>query len=165
MFRFVIAMCMGVTTMGCAADGGDDEDTLLREQLFAAEYELVDAADDVDALVADDELISAEAVPGIDAVEYEIAAVDGDDLVTRRIDARTRRIVDELRERADDRTRADADRARHVRARLADRLRDGRGRRPDHRAARARIDREDLATEWVDRDGRRSRVRERLDGG
>ncbi len=162
MLRYVIAIGLGVTTVACDEGGGDD--SVLREQLFETDYELVDAVDDVDALVEGDELIAADALPGVDAVEYEITAVEADQLVTRRIDGRTRRVVDEERVLADEPRRADADRLRLLRARLADRLRQARADRPDRRAALARIEGDDLRTEWLDRDGRRARVRERLDG-
>ena len=96
MLRLVMGMTVGiacVTLTGCAQDGADDQ-SVLREQLFAVDYELVDAVDDVDALVADDDIVSAEALPGVDEIEYEIVSVEGDDVVTRIVDGRTRRVID-----------------------------------------------------------------------
>jgi hypothetical protein len=165
MVRWVMGMTVGiacVTVAGCAAEDGSSNDDVLREQLFAVDYDLVDAVADVDGLVTDDDVISAEAVPGVDDVEYEIVTVDGEDVVTRVIDARTRRIVDETRERADRTRRDDADRLRLHRERLADRLRHARDERPEHRAARARLAGDDLESDWIDHRGRRELLRERL---
>jgi hypothetical protein len=165
MVRWVMGMTVGiacVTSWGCAADDGSSNDDVLRDQLFEVDYELVDAVAEVDALVADDDVISAEAVPGVDDVEYEIVTVEGEDAVTRVVDGRTRRIVDETRERADRTRRDDADRLRLHRERLADRLRRARDERPEHRAARMRLAGDEVDSDWLDQRGRRELLRERL---
>lgn len=164
MLRFVLGLGLTVSPlMIVACESSDDgTDDVLREQLFAAQVELADAIDDVDAITDADDVISAEAIPGTDDVEYEIITVEGEDMIVRLIDGRTRRIVDEVRERADDRSRGDRDRLRQRRQRLADRVRHERDRRPDHRAARARLAGDDLESDWLDRDGRRDRANERL---
>lgn len=161
MLRFALGACFILSTAACteSEDGADD---VLRQQLFATEFQLVDAIDDVDAITDADEVVSAEAIPGTADVEYEIVTVEGEDMIVRVLDGRTRRVVDEIRERADDRSRRDRDRLRERRQRLADRVRAERDRRPDHRAARARLAGEDLESDWLDRDGRRDQRRERL---
>src|SRR5688500_13225330 len=109
---FALGVC---ATTACAGNEGDDDD-VLRAQLspdgVAVDYDPVDAVEGGDAVREGEDVVAAEAIPGVDGAEYETVTVEGELAVTRVLDARTRRVVDETRERVDRTRRDDADRLR-----------------------------------------------------